>query len=135
MIKLNFFVKMALYLMVGAFVFGIVAFVKANKSGELKNLYKTEPHKVDIITKEIEIEDFSRGEISPEPNDAIKNDIAPIENEMDKKLVLKKTNFNKNFKATKKHTKKKTPKIVSFKSFSRSSLDILPRPIPENDVK
>lgn len=52
-------------LMIVAAVVGSVDYVKANKNGTLKNLYKEEkPIEHPVVNKEIDYDDYSRGEIN-----------------------------------------------------------------------
>jgi hypothetical protein len=118
--KLKLFMRVVSSLMLVAFVVGLVAFVKANKSGELNTLYKEEPNTVKEKNEKIDAEDFSRAEINPAPTETtiVKMDSLPENATMPiaEKKVIKKKNTKK------KYFNKKDRKNISLKSFSRGSL-------------
>jgi hypothetical protein len=133
--KYKLFIRITTSAMLIAMVFGIVAFVKANKNGELKNLYKELPQKEIDKENSIEVEDFSRGIISPPPiemdsvtvnKSAVNTDILTKENIEEKKLVNKKTTTRK---------KKNKIKIISYKSFSRGAIEEPKRSIIIDTIK
>ncbi len=138
--KLKVFIRVASLAMLVAFVFGIVAFVKANKKGELKNLYKEAPIVVTVTPPKIDTEDFSRGIINPvkskpdsmdkETNEQPKSKLTTAKQTVQKKAVKKKSLMPKL-----KYPKKSTPKIISFKSFSRGSLERMPIRAVQDTVK
>ncbi len=138
--KLKLIIRVASLAMLVAFIFGIVAFVKADKNGELKTLYKTEPTAVIVSSPKVDVEDFSRGIISPPPN--ISDSIANNKVELPKlklnvsKRIIQKSNVKKKTIVPKiKYIKKNRDKIISFKSFSRGSLERMPIRAIENTAK
>jgi hypothetical protein len=123
--KLKLVIRILTSVMLLAFIFGIVAFVKASKNGELNTLYKEEPIVVKDTIKDIDVEDFSRGKISAET--VIPDSISNIKVDSDR--VIANTNESRiqkkavKRKPTKrKYTNKNNSKAVSLKSFSRGSL-------------
>ncbi len=123
--KLKLFIRAVSFLMLIAFVFGIVAFVDASKTGDLKNLYKANSNQATNKDMKIEVDDFSRGEINPvEDNKIVEKKIE----QTDTKIVVKDQSVAKKKVASKKtrFPIKKSKKTLSFKSFSRGSLERIP---------
>jgi hypothetical protein len=123
--KLKLVIRILTSVMMLAFIFGIVAFVKASKNGELNTLYKEEPIVVKDSIKDIDVEDFSRGKISAET--IIPDSISNIKVDSDRVIVnTNESRIQKKAvkrKPTKrKYTNKNNSKVVSLKSFSRGSL-------------
>jgi hypothetical protein len=123
--KLKLFVRAVSFLMLIAFVFGIVAFVDANKTGDLKNLYKENSHQAINENMKIEADDARNSEIIPV---AINKIVDKKVNLTDKKITLKDESIAKKKPTNKKNrlSIKKSKKTLSFKSFSRGSLERIP---------
>lgn len=123
--KLKLIIRVASLAMLVAFIFGIIAFVKADKNGELKTLYQAETSVAKESISKIDVEDFSRAEINPVTpmSDSITNTKMKTEKiNANKPPVQKIANKKKTFIPKRKYAKKN----ISFKSFSRGSLEIAP---------
>jgi hypothetical protein len=126
--KLKLVIRVLTSVMLLAFIFGIVAFVKASKNGELNTLYKEERIVVKDSIKDIDVEDFSRGKIYTESTapDSISNikvdSIAVIK--PNSEASTQKKAITKKYKKEKRQLKSKgETKFISVKSFSRGSLE------------
>ncbi len=109
-------------LMIVAIIAGAIDYDTAQKNGSIKNLYKQEKSVVTTtVKKEIDIEDYSRGEINKAPErksnivKAIPAKSTPPTIVEDEEVVAIKS---------KKEIKLELPKIksISYKSFSRGPI-------------
>ncbi len=119
-------------LMLVATVMGAIDYTNAQKKGTIKKLYKEEtPVVVKPINKEIDYEDFSRGEINrPEPittkrkNVSKRVDSIKIENDAviqpKKEKIREEPTAKENEIVEKKVSKKKN---ISYKNFSRGPIE------------
>lgn len=125
--KLKLFIRVTSSAMLVAFVFGMVAFVKANKNGELNTLYKVESTVAKESISKTNEENFSSGNLNIIEIKRDSIDISKVENNKvkvnaNKPKVQKNTFKKKTFIPKRKYAKKN----ISFKSFSRGSLEIAP---------
>ncbi len=108
-------------LMIVAAVAGTIDYNAAQKNGSIKNLYKEEKPVVTNTHKEIDVEDYSRGEINRPPERKSNNVKATPAKFIPPKIVEDEEAVAvKN----KKEIKLELPKIknISYKSFSRGPI-------------
>ncbi len=124
--KLKIFIRVVSSLMLVSFVFGIFAFVKANKNGELKALYKDEQTVKKEDNTETNAANFRQEE---------KHLIIPVDSldnaTLSRSTAIEKPDLNvtvkkKNTRNRKKYHSKRPEKFVSIESFSRGSLEMVP---------
>lgn len=118
-------IKITMYicgsLMIVAAIAGTIDYKAAQKNGSIKNLYKEEKPVVTNTHKEIDMEDYSRGEINRPPEKNLNNakikatKFTPPKIVEDEEVVVVKS---------KKAIKLELPKVknISYKSFSRGPI-------------
>jgi hypothetical protein len=117
--KIKPFVYTVSALMFVAFVWGFIDFAKAAKKGVIKTLYQPQKPVAKDSIKSLEFKDFSRG-IIEEPN------VKPTNRKVTKSTIIPDSiviNDDKVFEDVFKKELKKSSKKISYKNFSRGSLE------------